>query len=612
MKWIYVVALLLAIGLVGALWWMQRPRPASSAEPYVEAATVSPDAETCLDCHAGMTGFSPFHDPAALGCFGCHGGDPTDPTVEGAHASMVVVPGNLSTAMQTCGGTACHTDLVNRVETSLMASGRGIVSVNRWVFGEQPTPNGTDGLADLGHSLADAHLQQLCTVCHLGTEKEAPGPVTELSRGGGCVACHVQYHDVRDAATHPALTVQVGNDTCFGCHSRSGRISTNYEGWHETLLTASEMPDSTNYRLLADERVFEQMPDDVHHAAGLACIDCHTSRETMGDGQVYLHQDAAVDVACTDCHTSEPPPTVGWADLDRESRMIVLLRHQQPFPDRKFVTTARRGTPLVNVFLDDTGQPVLEGKLDGTRRPLAAPVEACRVPGHERVTCQSCHTAWVPQCLGCHTQQDTEGRWREFASDFLAGPPTLGVRTSAAARTPDEGARIEPFAPGMIMTLNTHQRDVRTDPATLAQEGSFHRLFAPAVPHTTAAAGRSCASCHLDPVALGYGQGDLKLVRDDGTTGRWTFTPSFAALRDGLPADAWIPFLGERDDASTTRVDARPFSRVEQQRILRVGACLTCHDPTPANQRRIYDDFGAALQRVTQRCIVPRVGEAAF
>lgn len=579
------------LSLIGIVLWAGIGCCSPDAPPPV----VAVGEESCLGCHEGMTGFSPFHNPAAIGCVSCHRGNPADTTEAGSHEGLFAVPGNLSNAGAACGGS-CHPDIVERVQTSLMATARGIVAVDRRVFGGSPVPNGHDGMADLGGSHADVHLKQLCYTCHLGYEKEAPAPITELSRGGGCVACHIRYGATRDETTHPALTIQVSDDHCFGCHSRSGRISTNYQGWHETLRSPADvMPGDTLFRLLADGRVFERQAEDVHHARGLACIDCHTSREAMGDGRLYRHQEEATEVRCETCHTASPE-TLAWAELDREAQMVVLIRYGRELPGRRFVRTGRDSAALVNVFLDDDGRPVLEGKLDGRRRALKPPAEACRLPGHERVSCQSCHASWVAQCIGCHTQRDERGAWQEFASDFRAAPPVLGVREGGAP-----GAlRIEPFAPGMIMTLNTHPRPVDGDVEALAAEGVFHRLYAPAVPHTTAAQGRSCASCHADPLAIGAGRGTLTL--DLEAPSGWTFAPEYAPLRDGLPADAWTPFLGTRTTPATTLRDARPFSRVEQQRVLRVGACLSCHPATPVNQRSIYDTFEQALGRMTPAC----------
>ena len=82
-------------------------------------------------------------------------------------------------------------------------------------------------------------------------KKTALGPNGEDARGGGCNACHLSYDAAALAAlrrvrgaqgdgraptrrrAHPALSLDIGNGQCFGCHSRSGRISTSYEGWHE-------------------------------------------------------------------------------------------------------------------------------------------------------------------------------------------------------------------------------------------------------------------------------------------------------------------------------------------------------------------------------------------
>lgn len=588
-----VLLALLALGVVVGAWWI-----GAGVQPG--PMTVAAGGEQCLSCHAGMTGLSPFHNPAAIGCAACHGGNIHAVKAEPAHKGMRVVPGNLADADLSCGAVGCHPGMADRVRTALMATGRGIVAVDRFVFGEQPTPNGTAALTELGDTPADTHLRQLCAVCHLGHEKTEPAPITELSRGGGCLACHAQYHLPRTPDTHPRLTINIADEACFGCHSRSGRISTNYEGWHETMLTADQVPvDDPGYRLLQDGRVFERQPEDAHHTLGLSCIDCHTARETMGDGRVYRHQEEQVEVECTTCH-AEAPPTLAWAALDDEARSILRVRYGREWPERRFVQVAKTGLALNNVFVDEAGRPVLETKQTAKRFAVSSPAEVCTRAGHERVSCQSCHSAWVPQCVGCHTQRDTDGQWLEYLSDFFAEPPTLGVRADTTGGTP----RIEPFAPGMIMTLNTHRRDPAGDVAAMAAEGSFHRLFAPSVPHTVSAVGRACTSCHNDPLALGLGRGVLALS-GEGTNAIWTFTPAFAAMRDGLPADAWTAFLDAPIPPYATRLDARPFNRAEQQRILRVGACLTCH--APETDAFLYDDFTRALRQVSAACKVPSV-----
>ena len=599
------------LGLVGHLFrgadWEWRPPGPRQATTFTDLRLYLPGPkvvrgevpvvlgrrEGCLPCHADEQGFAPSHAPEAVGCASCHLGHPWSGNADLAHTGMVLVPGNLSVARQTCGTTRCHGEIVERVDRSLMATGAGLVGVNRFVFGEAEDPGGGGSLRTLGTSPADRHLQDLCAGCHLAVEKTEPGPVDELSRGGGCTACHLNHHD--DEKLHPSLDLKIADTHCFGCHSRSGRISTSYAGWHETLEPAPGA-EPGEWRVLQDGRVFARRPDDVHHAAGLACVDCHTAREVMGDGRTYVHEEDALEVTCEDCHVAGIARTMGWDELDEESRKIVQLRTDEEPKDRRFLVAARSGLALVNVFAGEDGEPVLEGKLSGKRHRLKPPASACTGMGHERVSCTACHSGWAPQCLQCHTQSGTDGLWHEIGGDFRAGLPSLGVR--------GQPGRIEPFAPGMILTLGTDPVDMdRAFAPALVKQGRFARFFSPVEPHTTALKGRSCASCHSDPLALGLGRGTLRLETDGKA--RWVFEPEEETLRDGLPADAWTGFLEAPRPRSTTRADARPFTPEEQSRILRVGACLTCHEPTESEIERIFRSFDESLTRVTPRCVVP-------
>ncbi|MCP4656085.1 MAG: hypothetical protein GY856_11785, partial [bacterium] len=187
----------------------------------------------------------------------------------------------------------------------------------------------------------------------------------------------------------------------------------------------------------------------------------------------------------------------------------------------------------------------------------------------------------------------------EFAGTFLAGPPTLGVWEEQGR------SRVVPAIPGMIMTLNPEPAAVESaDRSRLMAQGSFHRLFAPTAAHTTVKAGRSCAACHSDPLALGIGRGEL-VFRPTDAVPRWTFESTYGALRDGLPADAWTPLDGLRDGPVATRTQVRPFTAEEQERILRVGACLICHEPSAPASEGIYRDFARALDNLRAPCRVP-------
>ena len=598
--------------------------------------------EGCLVCHRGVTGLGDAHRPDAIGCASCHGGDVFTLDKGRAHAGMDVIAGNLASATLRCGRAACHASIVPRVERSVMTTMSGIVAANRAVYGENGGSPGREPphVRRLGRTAADTHLRQLCASCHVGAVKLELGPNTENSRGGGCNACHLQYSpaaleawlryerqktDVAQEApaaptVHPAVSLDIGNGQCFGCHSRSGRISTSYEGWHEMHEPPAEASDParpapSRFRVLEDERVFERVMPDVHQQGGLDCIDCHTSVEAMGDGVAHARKSAQLRVACTDCHAPAGTtlPTVAASQADPESRKILAVRGWA-LPATERVGRAATGDVLVNVQAGARGLPELLRKRTAERRPLKPTAPVCvEGRGHARLSCGSCHTAWAPRCSTCHTSfdaaaaaydwlddADVRGAWKEKAGPFVADPPTLGVRRIDAAPGAGVGREVvETFVPGMILTIDL-PRSAGRPPEQL-----FRRLYARIEPHTTRREARSCESCHNDPVAIGYGRGVLRYDRT-AAGGRWRFTPAAPALPgDGLPADAWVPFLGARTGTASTREDVRPFTVGEQRRILAVGACLTCHPGGSPVMRASVRDFEALVGRRSQRCVLP-------
>jgi hypothetical protein len=328
--------------------------------------------------------------------------------------------------------------------------------------------------------------------------------------------------------------------------------------------------------------------------------------------------------------------SVGLDALDAISRRVVQAWQRQPQDDQttrpqdqrttgpqdhqttrpqdqpsRLLATGDGRDVFVNAPVGADGAAMLVGKSSGARLPLKRPAAACLAGGgHARLSCSSCHTAWAPRCTTCHTafnpsrtaydhvaDAEVQGAWVETGSGYTAEPPTLGIREERGAN----GAMrelVETFAPGMVLTLDR----------TTASRGSSHdtifrRLYARTAPHTTSRASRSCRSCHNDPVALGYGRGTLAYH----ATGRWTFTPERPpSPYDRLPADAWVGFLQPRTGQVSTRSDVRPFTVVEQKRILAAGACLTCHEGASAVMREATRDFAAALRRATRRCILPK------
>ena len=608
-------------------WVFAAPDPAAlPGERPLPVALGRP--EGCLVCHAGVTGLSAAHDPRAVGCASCHRGNVYSLQASLAHDGMLLVPGNLATAARTCGGD-CHADVVVRVRRSLMTTLAGIVTVNRLAWGE-PQDGTAPHIASIGQSPADSHLRQLCALCHLGAPKTEPGPVSELPQGGGCTACHVHYgSDARAAlerhraeragatgpaggpgaappAVHPDIALPVGNAPCFGCHSRSGRISLSYDGWHEANPPPPEAQPART-RTLEDERVVVQVAPDVHSTRGLLCIDCHTAQEVMGDGTLHARQSEQLRVACGDCHPHSRPVTVAASEVDSGSRRIMRLRN---FPAAERVLATASGDVLVNAHVDADGRARLVRKRDGVALDLRPARPQCRDAVHTRVSCTGCHTAWAPRCPTCHTRFDpddkghdllddrpVQGAWVESSEAFTTAPPTLGVRrigAPGASRT-----TVEPFVPGMIASFDgSRAQGGAADPV-------FRRWYGRAFSHTVSKAGRTCTSCHGDPVALGYGEGRLDFVALGPGRGQWRFAPAHAPGPDGLPADAWIGFQRARTRDVSSREDVRPLAVEEQRRVLAVGACLTCHDGASRVMQGLLRGEGRIHERLSASCRVP-------
>ena len=554
-----------------------------------------------------MTGFSRFHDPKVIGCASCHLGNIHSKHKNIAHKGMVLIPGNLQNASQTCATTNCHSKELHRIQKSLMTTNSGIISVDKYLFDELKPSDSLFYITHLGQTAADMHLKNKCATCHLGNEKKQYAAVDEKSRGGGCLACHLNYDggtnpNINDQI-HPQINLNVDNTKCFGCHSRSGRIATNYEGWSETLLTPKEVKNSKNHRILMDGRVFEKTTADVHHKSGMLCIDCHVSQEIMGDDKSYKHEADAIKISCADCHTQGKPISTKPLQMDYISAFDYALRGYK-HSTNSFLVTKKGSIPLVNTYKDTKGNAFLVSKISG--KELSIKPSCKRDEVHQKVSCSMCHTAWAPTCIGCHTDYDpriinadkTQGRWIEHVAEFGFAPPTIGVKKIG------NNKEFVPAIPGMIMTLDKSGFKANKT----GKDQKYVRWYAPNAAHTTTKLARNCASCHTNSQALGFGKGVLNYIVN-AKTARWKFTSHYAnALQDGLPQDAWIGFLKDINKKKTysSHDYFSPLNLKEQKKMLEVGACIHCHGKDDKFLKRLTDGDYIKMQKTRKKaCVIP-------
>ncbi|RJX23757.1 MAG: amino acid ABC transporter substrate-binding protein [Desulfobulbus sp.] len=570
-----ISALIFLPFLIGLLGYLVL-RETAVKRPDEVAMTTAGFLEMCISCHTEEK-LDTAHDARLIGCSPCHLGNAMTVDKDKAHEGMVLNPGDLRVVERTCGIEGCHPADPHKVKNSLMATNRGILATLLYYWGEADDQNGdysVEQLLESGEtSLALDYFRKLCATCHLWKEKYdlADGPVYFQEKGGGCSACHFVLPDGGSLTTatafdetdydredkkkpHPLIIKKIPEDNCIRCHNRSGRIGLSYTGIFEAegYGTPYEQGEHSSKRLAGD-RFYLEVAEDVHHQKGMSCIDCHTRDEIMGDGTRYAHYEEQLEISCEMCHAANPG-------------------------------TTRKNKPVTNIVRKDD-RFVLIGKNDGKERPLNLPKpEACAYPGHKRLTCESCHSTWVPQCYGCHVKRDerdthldkltleeTEGWWEEGRSYIRYEKPMLAVW----------GEEVVIVTPGCqdVVTLVDKEGKV---------SGGFNRFTMAAInPHTTQTKGRACAECHAEPKTVGLGEGTVS--KKDG---QWHFAPLDRGI-DTLEGrtvglDTFVTIDGKPLQHGS-RPDLGPFNGEELKRILRVGLCLQCHQDISDPAYRNYD-----------------------
>lgn len=522
--------------------------------------------DMCLACHTTEK-LDPAHDVRLLGCASCHLGDPLALDQDQAHQGMVNNPGDLRVVNQTCGVAGCHPTDVTKVKNSLMATNRGILGTLLYYWGEsdrQDTALRVADLIDTGHtSLALDYYRKLCATCHLWKQKHdlAGMPAFFKAKGGGCSACHFSMpaetplksitesaddfegDEATSAKKHPLITARVTDTNCVRCHNRSGRTGLSYMGIFESEGYGTPYEDGgLTSRQLPGNRFYLELADDIHHRRGMACIDCHTREEIMGDGTSYAHYEEQVEISCQSCHAKQPGKT-------------------------------RKGNMLTN-FVGDPTPAQLSSKIEDKTYQLKEPKQGvCNFEPHRRMSCESCHSTWVPQCYGCHAKRDaarshldkltleeTPGLWEEGRSYIRYQQPMLAIWD-------DEVVIVTPGCQDIVTVV---------DEDGVVEEHFDRFTMAAITPHTTQEKGRQCNDCHASTKTVGLGEGRLAVA-----DGRMVFEPVaqgiVSASGQTTGFDTFVTLDGTPLQNSS-RKDLRPFNAEELQKILGVGFCAGCHN----------------------------------
>jgi hypothetical protein len=314
--------------------------------------------------------------------------------------------------------------------------------------------------------------------------------------------------------TH-VITKNIPSEQCIHCHHRGGRIGLNFTGRSQMpprLPSGPDVPGTTDelFNKNYHYTVSDTNPQDIHHEAGMHCIDCHTSAGVMGDGNIYGHMDQATKIECRTCHGL---PTELPTLLDND------------------------GIILTNVTLKKSGDYVLTSKVTGNEHfiPTAIsvidqnPNAACAMnENHLRTNggleCYSCHASWLPNCFGCHFERDeTQFGLNYVTGEFEVGKVTTNNKVFEALRHfafgPNSEGRIAPYIVSCHPIADVTGKDgekILDFVMPVTSNGLSGLGHNPIQPHTIRGLGevRSCAECHRSPASLGLGSGLFQIARD--------------------------------------------------------------------------------------------------
>ncbi len=300
---------------------------------------------------------------------------------------------------------------------------------------------------------------------------------------------HVRRHLVTSVAqTLPSGEFVQGIDdmACAGCHQGSNRTVMQFWGirldQNQDVRNNRQYPaNPTSYQNTSgDTRLFDPVvdnntfngrnrnqylafedydgdgrddtPPDVHHEAGMGCIDCHGSGDLHGGdtavpgANIYSRMEQAVAIRCESCHgdANGYAPTASGQTYDGQPAQLAMDAN---------------GEPLRHVFRDGSGDYWLRSRLtgnlhyvkqtldtivdNGRTEPGGAPVfnvlasyamgradgnpstglgpqqDGGVTPGFshgDNMTCVACHSSWTNNCIGCHLEGEYSTNPNNFSN----------------------------------------------------------------------------------------------------------------------------------------------------------------------------------------------------
>ena len=185
------------------------------------------------------------------------------------------------------------------------------------------------------------------------------------------------WYDKTNDGLETATNIPYAKLACKKCHAASCEACHKSTG-KKTGPGEPKGPTSQELCLKCHDQLAETIKrtqttpqEDVHFAKGMACMDCHTQRETHGDGKPYnsLRQEGALDTRCENCHKPLKPST---SHRKHGSKVHCLACHTGQMTHQlnyQFGPLAKEGKRVAKpvsdwIFLLNFNQKLMSGKLE--------------------------------------------------------------------------------------------------------------------------------------------------------------------------------------------------------------------------------------------------------
>lgn len=591
---------------------------------------VSGKGSSCVSCHRGLEQVSTAHGD----CVACHGGDPQEKDKQKSHATLrgPANPSDPEAWQQACG--KCHLYQLERVKSTIMQTNAGMIrniqltwegvdgrsysSRGGRFFGADGQATELQPVEDLDN-LSGELYRKFCSRCHVGISNSSSYGAAHAS---GCAACHFPWNDsatyqggdksMRGKAGHSAshgMDPLPDTTVCARCHSRSGRIAYSYQGLYDGNNSLVPTRGGEGGPVMTSgARNLTSITPDVHFAAGMECIDCHTSRDVMGDGFSYRSMYQQTEISCEDCHGSATQlPRYREITRENDEALRESRSYKQPVRSGMRMIQTAKGRSYSNVFYRD-GAIWLQGKRSGKlhRSKVITGTPEHTIVGHGRLECHACHSRSSVQCYGCHTRYDKG----QQGMDFIKGEETPGAFSESEdyrmlypfPLALNQRGRISPVTPGCQTFVTVAEADGTLSKAEYVAKfkGKQQLRFAPFYSHNSGKKALGCAECHGNPAFLGFGQHVM-----EGNSIRGTL---LCERSDSKPLDGYLTMEKGRVRAysAITRENSRPLNGAEVKRTLAVNLCLPCHDRATDPIYRKGLDYRALDDAVHRRSLSGR------